>query len=110
MLETILQMHFSEKLSARDPTASPVIPMMPETSPEAVSSFFTEGFPGTASRKAIFFKTSRVPFRKGLMYLTSISVLRLLLWNQLRARPQPFHGLGLTMQYFSHWNRNLPLS
>ncbi|OPY08296.1 MAG: hypothetical protein A4E67_01021 [Syntrophaceae bacterium PtaB.Bin038] len=67
MLATILQMQASEKLSARDPRASPVMPMMPETSPEAASSVLTRGLPGAASMCAIFFRTSSVPARKGLM-------------------------------------------
>ncbi len=76
MLATTLQMQASEKLSAREPRASPVIPMMPETSPKADSSVLTRGLPGTASMAAIFFRTSSVPVRKGLMYLTSMQSLR----------------------------------
>jgi len=76
MLATTLQMQASVKLSAREPRASPVMPMMPETSPKADSSVLTWGLPGTASMKAIFFRTSSVPLRKGLMCLTSMQAPR----------------------------------
>jgi hypothetical protein len=32
-------------------------------------------------------------------------MFRFLLWDQIRMRPQPLLGFGLTMQFFSHWRR-----
>jgi len=72
IFSTIPIIQASLKLMAREPLASPVIPMMPEMSPQAVSSVFAKGLPGTGLMKAIFSMTSIVPYIKGLINLTSI--------------------------------------
>jgi len=73
ILETIFRIAPLLKLSATEPTAAPVRPMMPETSPCATLSLFRYGFPARGSTKAIVLITLTVPSKKGLMNLTFMS-------------------------------------
>jgi len=72
MLETIFRMLLSLKLSASEPRAAPVRPMIPEMSPRARLSFLRKGFPALGSTNAMVFRTCTVPLRKGLMNRTSM--------------------------------------
>jgi hypothetical protein len=66
------RMHPFEKVMHKDPSASPLIPTIPEISPVDPLPVLRYGFPGTGSVKAMVFNTLTVDSRKGLINSTFI--------------------------------------
>jgi hypothetical protein len=50
----------------RDPSASPVLPTIPETSPVDPEPVLMQAFPGTGSTRAMVLRTETVDSKKGL--------------------------------------------